>query len=64
MSERFGACKPCRGIGEVMTSDQDGVTGEKTYYKVPCLSCDGTGQSGNALHYVAKEQEKDVALNN
>jgi hypothetical protein len=54
MSERFGACRACAGVGFV----KDPI--DSTW--VQCCECLETGFSGRADDYWKVEQEKDHAF--
>jgi len=52
MSERYGICKNCAGIGSI----RDPIL----FREVECAHCGGTGFSGSANHYYQKEYGQEM----
>ncbi len=59
MSERYANCRTCGGRGFNKLRERDGATGEATYTTMPCLTCDETGQSGDARDYMEMEGREE-----
>lgn len=51
MSERYGACPRCRGVGVIRDSILLTI--------IPCSRCDGDGFDGSADAWMIKEQKID-----
>lgn len=54
MTERFGTCRDCKGIGSIILRDTLNVPRKKK-----CMKCDGTGSSGDAIDYLQKQADAD-----
>lgn len=75
MSERYGSCFTCRGIGSIKAWANEeakkrfhalGPKSRRLYKPTPeevvreeCLSCGGTGEDGSAIAYCENENRRE-----
>lgn len=50
MSEKFGKCPHCKGLGYFFVKPP-----HEQEYEATCLRCDGTGNDADAITYYKKE---------
>lgn len=49
MSERWGACPPCKGRGMVIVTKRDLILLRDEQVEQECGRCEGTGHDGSAF---------------
>ena len=57
MSENFGRCRNCSGSGQVQ--ERDPTLMRTTGKWLECGECHGSGNSGNAIDFLARESEAE-----
>lgn len=60
MSERYSACRLCRGEGKYLYKDDIRLTRQL----VTCPRCDGTGYSGDAVEFYQEQTKEDFRREN
>lgn len=55
--DRFGVCRSCHGTGQLQ--EKDPILLRVTGKWVDCGECHGSGESGNAIDFLARDTEEE-----